>query len=187
MFVVFWLKRFSGFIPLVTFCWMSKGCLPKIEQQSTFQHEKLEKQVRSCAPSCLRAKLRGQSREQSFYTSFSLIQWLPCLLSALLNIICLNVNKPPFCMLKWIKIGFILREGCIWRLVRWVCEWECAVHASKLGCTDLRWKDFLSHSNPHRQPGPCDYSRPLLSTHLFECRAFLIHPKKGFKRGLYCW
>lgn len=69
------LTKFSRLIPLLTFCCMSKGCLPKIEQQSTFQHEKLEKQVRSCARSCLRAKQRGQPREQSFQKSFALIHY----------------------------------------------------------------------------------------------------------------
>lgn len=86
------------------------------------------------------------------------------------------------CILKRIKQ---YRVSLSFRgLVRCLCM---SIHASKLGSTDLRWKDFLSYSNPHRQLGPYDYSRPLLSTHLFECRAFLIHPKKGFQRGLYRW
>lgn len=45
-----------GFIPLVTFGLLSKVGPPKIVQESAFQHEKLEKHVRSCARSRLRAK-----------------------------------------------------------------------------------------------------------------------------------
>lgn len=84
---------------------------------------------------------------------------------------------------KFNEVIFILWEVCSWC----VTTVHDIVHPSEPASTDLRWKDFLSHSNPHRQLGPCDYSRPLLSTHLFECKAFLIHPKKGFKRGLYRW
>lgn len=68
-----WLRRFFRAYPSrYILLYVKKGCLPKIEQQSTFQPEKLEKQVRSCAPSCLRAKFRGQPREKSFlYELFS--------------------------------------------------------------------------------------------------------------------
>lgn len=140
--------------------------------------------VGSCGQCCPRAKLRGQAPVQTVYTNRFLIKqlWRPLdsyhVRKLKTTALCLIENK-----LKKTNIQENLASdsGCR------VCTWEYARLLPQHRGSDLRWKDFLCHSNPHRQLGPCDYSRPLPSTHLFECRAFLIHPKKGFKRGLCHW
>lgn len=126
-----WLRRFFRAYPSrYILLYVKKGCLPKIEQQSTFQPEKLEKQVRSCAPSCLRAKFRGQPREKSFlYELFSNpVTSVPCFEHNWMSSVYIWITSS--CMLKymrqiWLHVVRSVRfELC--RVVSVLCE---CVHA----------------------------------------------------------